>query len=161
MIVMLISVILLIGLDQLTKYLTVLNIPERTYIPILDNIFGLTYVKNNGAAFGMLKEQIWLFIIFTTVILIGIFYFYTKIPKERKYYPIRFTMILFIAGAIGNFVDRIRLRYVVDMLYFKLIDFPVFNMADCYVVVGAILLIALMIFKYKDEDFAFMKRSTK
>ncbi|QUH31584.1 signal peptidase II [Vallitalea guaymasensis] len=161
MIVMLISVILLISLDQFTKYLTVLNIPERTYIPILNDVFGLTYVKNNGAAFGMLQEQIWLFIIFTTIILIGIFYFYAKIPKEKRYYPIRFTMILFIAGAIGNFVDRIRLRYVVDMLYFKLIDFPVFNMADCYVVVGAILLIALMIFKYKDEDFAFMKRSTK
>ncbi|GMQ59862.1 signal peptidase II [Vallitalea sediminicola] len=161
MIVMSISVLLLIALDQLTKYLTVVNISEGTYIPILNDIFGLTYVKNPGAAFGMLQEQIWLFIIFTTIILIGIFYFYNKIPKSKKYYPIRFTMILFIAGAIGNFADRIRLKYVVDMLYFKLIDFPVFNMADCYVVVGAILLIALMIFKYKDEDFAFMKRSNK
>ncbi|GKX28790.1 lipoprotein signal peptidase [Vallitalea longa] len=161
MILMLISVILLVGLDQYTKYLTVMNIEPTEYIPIIGDVFGLTYVKNEGSAFGMLQGQQWLFIIFTVVILIGMIYIFNKMPKDKKYYPLKFTLILFIAGAIGNFADRVRLKYVVDMLYFKLIDFPVFNMADCYVVVGAILLIALMIFKYKDEDFAFLKRSKK
>jgi signal peptidase II len=156
--IMIISVIFLIAVDQLTKYLTVLNIDEGAYIPILGNVFGLSYVKNPGAAFGILQEQTWLFVIFTIIILTGIVYTYIKVPNNKKYIPLKITLILFIAGAIGNFIDRIRFKYVVDMLYFKLINFPVFNAADCYVVIGAILLIVLMLFKYKEEDFAFMKR---
>lgn len=161
MIVMLISVISLIALDQFTKYLTVLSIDEGSYIPIIQDIFGLSYVKNRGAAFGILQEQRWFFIVFTTIIVIGIVYYYFKLPKNKKYNPIKFTLILFIAGAIGNFIDRVRLEYVVDMLYFKLIDFPVFNVADCYVVVGAFLLVILMLFKYKEEDFNLKNRSAK
>lgn len=161
MILMLISVVLLVGIDQYTKYLTLMNITPSEYIPLIGDIFGLTYVKNEGSAFGMLQGQQWLFIIFTVIVLIGIIYVYIKIPREKKYYPMKLILILFVAGAIGNFFDRIRFKYVVDMLYFKLIDFPVFNMADCYVVIGAIILIALMIFKYNDEDFAFLKRSNK
>lgn len=159
MILMIISVILLVALDQYTKYLTVLHIPRNDYIPIIGDVFGLSYVKNTGAAFGSLQGNRWFFIIITTIILIIMIYVYTKIPKHRRYNPIRITLILIIAGAIGNYIDRIRLTYVVDMLYVKLINFPVFNAADSYVVVGAILLAILMLFKYKEEDFSFLKRS--
>lgn len=161
MIIMLISVILLVFLDQFTKYLTVININEGTSIPLIKNIFELSYVKNRGAAFGILQDKRWFFIILTTIIIIAIIYYYIKLPKSKRYNPMRFTLILFIAGALGNFIDRIRFGYVVDMLYFKLIDFPVFNVADCYVVVGAFLLIILMLFKYKEDEFGFKNRSTK
>jgi signal peptidase II len=158
---MLISVILLVSLDQFTKYLTVININEGTSIPLIKNIFELSYVKNPGAAFGILQDKRWFFIILTTIIVITIIYYYIKLPKSKRYNDMRFTLVLFIAGALGNFIDRIRFGYVVDMLYFKLIDFPVFNVADCYVVVGAFLLIILMLFKYKEEEFGFKNRSTK
>lgn len=159
MLIMFISVIILVAIDQITKYLTVTHIPWNGYIPIIGDIFGLSYVKNDGAAFGSLQGSRWFFIIITTVIVIGIIYYYYKIPTEKKYAPLKIALILITAGAIGNYIDRIRLAYVIDMLYAKFINFPVFNAADCYVVVGAGLLIVLMLFKYKEEDFGFLKRS--
>lgn len=159
MIIMIISVILLVALDQFTKYLTVLHIPRNGYIPLIGDVFGLSHVRNEGAAFGSLQGSRWFFIIITTIIIIAMLYAYAKIPKHKRYMPIRITLTLIIAGAIGNYIDRIRLTYVVDMLYVKLINFPVFNAADCYVVVGATLLVVLMLFKYKEEDFSFLKRS--
>ena len=62
-------------------------------------------------------------------------------------------MVLILSGAVGNFIDRVRFQYVIDFFYFKLIDFPVFNVADCYVTVGFILLLILILFKYKEDDF--------
>ena len=67
-------------------------------------------------------------------------------------------MVLIFAGAIGNFIDRIRQGFVVDFLYFELIDFPIFNVADIYVTVGCILLILLLLFYYKDEELNFFKK---
>ena len=71
---------------------------------------------------------------------------------ERKYLPLRACAVLIAAGAVGNFIDRIRLGYVVDFLYFKLIDFPIFNVADIYVTVSTALFIVLLCFYYKEED---------
>ncbi len=148
---LLISIFFLIGLDQWVKYMAVQNLMQAP-LTIIDNVFELTYVENRGAAFGMLQNKLYIFIPLTLVVLAAIIYYYVKLPRDRKYIPLRISFILFIAGAIGNLIDRIRLGYVVDMFYFKLIDFPVFNMADSYVVIGAILLIILMLFIYKDDD---------
>ena len=80
-------------------------------------------------------------------------------PNDKKYNWLRFSLILIVAGAIGNFIDRVfRGGYVVDFLYFKLINFPVFNVADCYVVVGTILLAILLLFVYKNDSDVFMER---
>ena len=74
-------------------------------------------------------------------------------PVQRKFWPIRICMILICSGAIGNLIDRVRFNYVVDFLYFELIDFPIFNVADIYVTVSAIALCVLLLFVYKDDDF--------
>ena len=87
-------------------------------------------------------------------LLIGLVYiFFRRIPNERHYFPLNLIAVLFFAGAIGNFIDRLRFGYVVDFFYFCLIDFPIFNMADIYVVIAACLLIILGLFYYKDEDW--------
>ena len=75
-----------------------------------------------------------------------------------RYFWLRFCAVLVCAGAIGNMIDRIRLNYVIDFFYFSLIDFPIFNVADCYVVVACVLFAILVLFYYKDEDFAWVSR---
>ena len=81
-----------------------------------------------------------------------IVFLYLRIPKTKKYFWFRAIAILFCAGALGNFIDRVRQGYVVDFFYFSLINFPIFNVADIYIVVGTILLILLIFFYYKEED---------
>ena len=84
---------------------------------------------------------------------------YGRIPYTKKYMPLRICSILLIAGAVGNLIDRVRLNYVIDFFYFKLIDFPIFNVADCYVVVACIIFAFLILFYYKeDSDFDFLRK---
>ena len=83
--------------------------------------------------------------------------FFVRCTKKNVFKDIRLLIVLILSGAVGNMIDRIRYQYVIDFLYFKWIDFPVFNIADCYVTVGFILLIILILFKYKDEDFERIK----
>lgn len=144
--------IILIGLDQLTKYLAISFLKGNESIPIIKNIFELSYVENKGAAFGIFQNK-GVFLTIIALIILGIIIcYYRKIPNNKKYNIIRFTLILIMTGAIGNVIDRVLYGYVVDFLYFKLIDFPVFNMADSYVSIGAFLLLFLVIFVYKDDE---------
>ena len=152
-IVPLLAIILLIFLDQFTKYLAIAHLKDQPAIDIWKNVFCLQYLENRGAAFGILQNQLVFFLISTIIILFGIVYFYTKMPVQRKFWPIRICMILICSGAIGNLIDRVRFNYVVDFLYFELIDFPIFNVADIYVTVSAIALCVLLLFVYKDDDF--------
>lgn len=158
MIIEIIFILFLIGIDQLVKYLTVINLKGNPPIIIFDKIFQLTYVENRGAAFGMLQDKRVLFIILTFIFLLFGFYFLFKLPKTKRFLPLKYTVILLIAGAVGNFIDRFRFGYVVDTFYFNLIDFPVFNVADSYVVVSSIILAWLLLFYYKDEEFTFLKK---
>lgn len=147
-----ISIILLIGLDQVTKFLAVKFLYDGTVIDIIPNVFCLKYLENRGAAFGMLQDQLIFFVIITTVLLVVMPYIYSIIPLEARYNPMRFCAILLYSGAIGNMIDRIRLNYVIDFLYFELIDFPIFNVADIYVTVTCAIFFLLMIFYYKEEE---------
>ena len=88
-------------------------------------------------------------------------YISIRIPEERKYTPLRICYVLLMAGAFGNLIDRVARGYVVDFFYFKLIDFPIFNVADIYVTVTMVLLIGLILFYYKEEDFEFLSRKGK
>lgn len=153
----LLIVVLLVILDQWVKYLTVIHLKGQAAHVVIDKVFELTYVENVGAAFGMLDNQQWFFKTFTTIfVALALYVLFKKIPKNKFYLPLRITAVLFIAGGIGNLIDRFRLNYVIDTFYFKLIDFPVFNVADSCVVIGAILFAFLLLFKYKDEDFDFL-----
>ncbi|MCR5005437.1 MAG: signal peptidase II [Clostridiales bacterium] len=133
--------VLLIAFDQWTKYLAQNGLDKP--IPLIRGVFELQYVENQGAAFGILQNKLWLFIIFTLIMLTVLGYLYYKTPAEKSFGWIRLALILIISGAIGNLIDRVLRRYVVDFLYFKLIDFPVFNVADSFVVVGCCLFVLL------------------
>ena len=93
------------------------------------------------------------FVIFTVIVLLLLAALYFKIPAQKRFRPVLWILVLFYAGAIGNFIDRVRLNYVVDFFYFKLINFPIFNVADIYVTVAAFFVIVLGLFYYKEEDY--------
>lgn len=143
---------ILIGLDQYTKYIAVQNLKPIGTMSLIENIFSFTFVENRGAAFGIFQGKTIFLLIITISIVVGILYFYFKLPKTKVYNFVRFSLILIISGAIGNLIDRVKQGYVVDFLNATFIDFPVFNLADIYVVVGAAFMAVLVIFFIKDEE---------
>ena len=148
--------LVLLGLDQLTKYLAIINLKNHPAVVLWDGVLELNYLENRGSAFGLMQNQKVFLVFFTVIILAALTFFYRKIPDTGRMMPLKIAAVLIYAGAIGNFIDRIRQSYVVDFFYFELIDFPVFNVADIYVTTAAIALIILVIFYYKDEDFEFL-----
>ncbi|MGN1191593.1 MAG: signal peptidase II [Dorea sp.] len=147
-----ITAILLVVLDQITKYLAVIHLKDQPPYVILQNIFQLEYLENRGAAFGLFQNKRIFFYLSVILISVIVVWFYSCVPMDRKYMPLRICAVLLIAGAYGNFIDRVRLNYVIDFFYFKLIDFPIFNVADIYVTVSAFLIILLIFFYYKEDD---------
>ncbi len=137
--IMLVATAGLVAVDQVVKRWAVAHLKGQSAIALWPDVFELTYVENRGAAFGMLQDQRWLFTVLTSVVILGLIYAYFRLLPDRKFRLTRICCIGVLAGAIGNLIDRTALHYVVDMFYFKLIDFPVFNVADCYVVVCGIL----------------------
>ncbi|MBH1940886.1 signal peptidase II [Mobilitalea sibirica] len=147
--------IILLLIDQGSKYWArtiLINEP----VNIIPKVFILQYHENTGAVWGIMSGQIGFLILLTAIILMILIYMYLKIPQDKKYNIIKIIWVFLIAGAVGNFIDRMFLRYVVDFLYFELIDFPIFNIADSYLTVSCALLLILALFYYKDEDFDFI-----
>ena len=144
--------LILVAADQFTKQLAIVSLKGNSGISIIKNVFKLFYLENHGAAFGVFQEQRIPLLIVTVLVLIFICYIFYRIPHEIKFTAIKWILVILAAGAVGNMIDRIYNGYVVDFLYFELINFPVFNVADCYVVVGAILAVILIIFYYDDND---------
>ena len=158
---LLMSVVLIIP-DQLTKQLAVETLKGNVGIPVIRNVLYLLYVENQGAAFGVFKGAQYAFYIITIVVLFGIIYVVYKTPlKDKHYYPVLIIAELVFSGAIGNFIDRVSQKYVVDFIYFSPIDFPVFNVADIYVTCGSVIMVLLLLFYYKDEDFNYLRSSKK
>ncbi|MDK2809143.1 MAG: signal peptidase [Clostridiales bacterium] len=155
--------ILLIFFDQFTKHLAKNKLMGNDGWDLIPGVFKLQYLENRGAAFGMFQNQLLFLIPVTIIIFLGIIYIYGRIPREKRFLPLEYLCIFISAGAIGNFIDRVLNNYVVDFLYFELINFPIFNVADCYVTISAVLLLVLGLFYYKEEDFQFLvkKKSMK
>ena len=153
MLIWLAMMVLIVFLDQLTKYLTVLYLKPIDTLPIIKDVIHLTYVENTGAAFGMMKNQRWLFMIVSTVAIAAMLIYLFKKKTQPKLENVAIAFI--VGGGIGNMIDRVLLGYVVDMIDFRLINFAVFNVADSFVCVGAGLLmlyiIKLGIEEYKEE----------
>ena len=147
-----VSVCILVFLDQFTKQIVVQQLKGQSAYVLIRNVFQLEYLENRGAAFGLFQNQRIFFYISVLVISLVVIWFYGKVPMEKKYLPLRICAVLILSGAFGNCIDRIRLNYVVDFFYFKLINFPIFNVADIYVTVAAFLLIVLVLFYYKEEE---------
>lgn len=150
---MFIGCVLLILLDQVTKLLALQNLIGQNPVTLIPDVFQLLYVENRGAAFGILQNRQWVFLIITVIVLAALVWALPKIPQERHFLPLTLCLCFIGAGAVGNMIDRIFRGYVVDFFYFKLIDFPVFNVADIYVTTAAVILIVLIVFLYKEEDF--------
>ena len=147
----LIAVILGVVLDQYTKHLAITHLQENP-VSIIEGVFELRYLENRGAAFGLFQNQQTLFLIITIITLCCMAYLYVRMPKTKHFLWLRVSLISITAGAIGNMIDRVRLQYVVDFLYFELIDFPIFNVADIFATVATFGLIVLLLFYYKEED---------
>lgn len=156
----LISIVLIL-FDQWTKVLAYEKLRVNGPFVIWDGVFELLYHENRGAAFGIMQGQKWVFLIIAAAVVIAIMAVLYKMPFTSRYYPLFFCTVLLASGAIGNVIDRIMRGFVVDFLYFKLINFPIFNVADCYVVAAAGLLILLSMVFYKDEDFEFLSLKEK
>lgn len=148
-----IGCLLLVVIDQFTKVLALQNLKGQEPITIIPDVFQLLYVENRGAAFGILQNKQWVFLIITAIVLAALIWALPRMSRERHFLPLRLCLCFIGAGAVGNMIDRIFRGYVVDFFYFKLIDFPVFNVADIYVTTSAIVLIFLIVFLYKEEDF--------
>lgn len=145
-----------IALDQFTKYLAVLKLKDKASIPIIKDVFELSYLENRGAAFGMLQDQKVFFVMVAIVIISVIAFILYKTPDHRKYIKLHMILVLIAGGAVGNMMDRIRYDYVVDLFYFVLINFPIFNVADVYVTLATAYLVILLLFVYKEEDLSFL-----
>jgi signal peptidase II len=134
---------LLVALDQITKYLTIFYLKPLDTFPIIQDVLHLTYVENTGAAFGMMKDARWVFMLTSTVAIVGILvYMFVKRPTDKLLCT---SLSFIVGGGIGNMIDRTILGYVVDMIDLRLIQFAVFNVADSFVCVGAGMMILYLI----------------
>ena len=151
-------IFILTFLDQGSKYLVLTRLKNSPDIILMTGVLQLHYLENRGMAFGLFEGKIPVFVILCVLFFCVFFYVYARIPRTGYYLPLTITSLIMVSGALGNFIDRVFRKYVVDFIYFSLIDFPVFNMADIYVVCSGILLVILVCFKYKnDEDYHFLR----
>lgn len=126
--------------DQFTKYLVVTNIPLYGDVPVLPGVVQLTYVQNTGAAFSLFQGMQWLFLLVFILLTVLIVWEYFKRPLPFTKLE-RWCIAAIYGGGLGNMIDRVRLGFVVDMIQTQFIEFPVFNVADCFITCGCLLLI--------------------
>ena len=152
--IMAIFAVLAVSADQVVKYLVVANIPLHTEVPFINGLVHWTYTQNRGAAFSSFEGMTWLFVIVFVLFTAGVIWEFSK-----KRWPFttfeRWCIVSVLAGGVGNMIDRLRLGYVVDMIEVEFISFPVFNVADCFITCGCILLMVHLVFFnrefWKDE----------
>lgn len=154
-------VLVLLALDQVTKYLAIEKLKEHAAIPLIDGVLELNYLENRGSAFGMLQNQKFFILFVGFVFMAVILFFLLKLPEDKKFRIVHILLSAVIAGGVGNMIDRFRFDYVVDFISFVLIHFPIFNVADCYIVVSVIGLFLLFVFVYKEKDLEFLSFKQK
>lgn len=139
-------IVLLVMMDQLSKFFVVSFLKGQSPYILIDGFLSFYYIENRGAAFGILQNSQLLFSIITIVVLLGLMIYLIKNYK-RSSLSTKISLTLIIAGAIGNFIDRLRLKYVIDFISFRMFghDFAVFNLADSFIVIGTIIVMILVI----------------
>ncbi|WP_026891316.1 signal peptidase II [Lacrimispora aerotolerans] len=150
-----------IGLDQWTKLLAVKHLMDQSAYNIWTGVFELLYSENRGAAFGMLQGKQFFFLLVAIAVLSVAVFAVIRMPATKKYLPLHVIAMFLSAGAVGNMIDRFTRGYVVDFLYFRLINFPIFNVADCYVTISMFFFIILFFFYYKEEDLSCLNLGKK
>lgn len=140
---------ILVGIDQLTKYVTVQNLALYDQVEFIPGFLSFTYIRNDGAAWSILSGQMWFFYIITVIVVGAIIYFlYTEGKKDRIYGTI---LTVILGGTLGNFIDRLLYQYVIDMIKVEFISFPVFNVADSFLTVGVIALFIYSLYLEKNS----------
>ena len=151
MIVPIILAVILFIIDQATKYIALTKLKPLGSVTFIDGFMDFTFVENRGAAFGILNGRVWLLLVIAAVICIAIIAAMLKMPHTKEYKWLKWSLMLILAGAIGNVADRLFRGYVVDFFEFTFIKWPVFNMADIYVVIGTVVMAVLVLFVIKDD----------
>lgn len=147
---------LLLVFDQFTKNLAISRLKDKPAYVLIDGVLELQYLENRGSAFGMLQNQKY-FILFVGIVFMAVILFFLfKLPKRRKFCIVHILLSVIIAGGLGNMIDRLRFDYVVDFISFILINYPIFNVADIYIVVATIGLFILFLFVFKEKDLEFL-----
>lgn len=145
--------VIIVALDQWTKWLVVTNMELGERIPLLDPTFALLSHRNRGAAWGMLEGQIWLFSIVTVIVIAGILYYFHKEAKGKPLFQL--SLMIILGGAIGNFIDRLYLGEVVDFIDVLIpiinYDFPIFNIADAALTIGVVMVMIVLFLEEKRE----------
>lgn len=152
MLLYIIAVLLMIALDQAVKLWALTSLQTQHTIPLIENVFHLTYVENRGAAFSLFAQfdSRWIFVALACVITVVIL-----IALQKKYMQTvlgRWSLVLIAAGALGNAIDRVAHGFVVDLFDFRLIHFPVFNVADIFICIGGALFVIYFMFQHKDKQ---------
>lgn len=143
----------LVFFDQITKLIARTTLSAGD-IDIIPGVLQLHLLYNTGAAFSILTGKTIVFYVLTPVIAAVIIYFFIRLPLVKKYLPMAFVLTSLVAGAAGNYIDRLVFSKVTDFIYFSIINFPVFNVADIYVTISVIVLLVLILFYYKDEELS-------
>ena len=144
------TVVLLVALDQLVKEWARVYLMPVGRLPAIDGLIGFRFATNTGAAFGILAGGRWFFVVLTIVVFSVILVYEFKLAYTVRNMWIRIPMTLILAGAIGNFIDRLLFGYVVDMFEFLFVRFPIFNVADVLLVVGTVFYAFAALFVLKD-----------
>lgn len=147
-------------IDQYTKYLSE-SLKNNNPIVLINGVLEFRYLENHGAAFGILQGKQLFFLIMSIIVFIIITFVIFRIPQEKKYIIFNMILSFILAGALGNTIDRYLYGYVRDFIYFSLIDFPIFNVADIYITVTTFLLVFIILFVYKEDDLVFLNLKEK
>lgn len=153
--------VILIAFDQFTKWLAVTRLKGQEAFVLIEGVFELDYLENRGVAFGMFQNQRWPILIFGAIFMLIIIFIIFRLPEGKKYNILQILLVCIVAGGIGNMIDRFFLGYVVDFFSFVLINYPIFNVADCYVVCATIGLFIMFLFVFKDEELTFLSLKRK
>ena len=139
----------IVAADQISKLWVLEAIPLYTRVPVIDGLFHLTYVQNTGAAFSAFEGAQWLFALIFLFLTVCILW---EFPKKKLPFSTleRWCIAAIYGGGLGNMIDRLRLGYVVDMIEVEFIQFPVFNVADCFITCGCILMMISLVFFNKE-----------
>ena len=149
---------ILVAADLFTKAFAVQVLEDGRHVELIHGVLEFYYIQNRGAAFGIFQNGTVILSFISLIALILLIVLYFRVPAHKKYLPLRIVLIFIAAGAAGNLIDRVLLHYVRDFIYFSLIDFPVFNVADIYVTCSVFVLAYLIMFYYKEEDLEFLGR---
>ena len=144
-------IILIVVMDRIAKFLAALFLKDQMSYGLWPNVFHLTYTENTGAAFSILSSHTTLLAVFSFIMVVGLSYYLHRRKKEEASLLEQISLAFIIGGAIGNLYDRAILGYVIDFFDFRLINFAVFNVADSFITVGAILLVLSLILDEKKK----------